>query len=368
MPALLEQLLHDLLQRYRFLRDELVSVPSGLSPEVLAYRDRLQTRVERFISAIDDLLADPDLSQPSFARNIFHIYKRLSEFAQAADEGPVFALSRFAPRDLFLTRLVADICREFAFPHTPPLCTAMSTQYYCTITGMDLLLLPHSEPNHLLGLPDIYHELGHIILFRDSALLTRLRNRSQAHFQREILRAQSEGWPANSVAALETYRNRWLGEWSIEFGCDLIATYVCGPAFGWTNARLCARLSPDFYEIINSHPADAARTSAIKLMIQHLGFYTEAHQIDLQWEELRKTAVQQEPQEFHLAFPTSLLEELVQEVVAFCPAAGIKPYTPGSMPIAKLLNDAWTTFLSSPGSYATWEVAQIAALKTRVMN
>jgi len=368
MAALLEQLLHDLLQRYRFLREDLVSVSAGITPEVLAYRDRLQARVERSVAAIEGLLADPDLSDPSFARNIFHIYKRLSEFAQAADEGPVLALSRFAARDLFLTRLVAEMCREFGFPHIPPLCTAMSTQYYCTITGMDLLLLPHSEPDHLLGLPDIYHELGHIILFRDPTLLTHLRNRSQTHFQNELLRAQREGWPANSTAALEVYRNRWLGEWTIEFGCDLIATFVCGPAFGWANTRLCARLSPDFYEIMMSHPADAARTSAVRLMLQHLGFSSDAHQVDLQWEELQRTAMQQEPQEFHLAFPASLLQDLVQEVASFCLSAGIRSYTAASMPIARLLNEAWTEFLSAPGSYRAWEVTRITALTVDLVN
>ncbi len=365
MPALLEQLLHDLLQRYRFLRDELASV-QGLAAEVLAYRDQFLTRLDTCIGAIDGLLSDPDLSQPSFARNNFHIYKRFSEFAQAVDEGPVFALKRFGSSDLFLTRLVAGVCREFGFPHTPPLCTAMSTQYYCTITGMDLVLLPHSESSHLLGLPDVYHELGHIVLFRNPTALGQLRARSQAYFQNEILRAQREAWPANSIAALHSYGNRWLAEWTLEFGCDLIATYVCGPAFGWTNTRLCARLSPDFYEIMTSHPADAARTWAIKLMLQRLG-WTEAQDIDAQWEELRKTAAQNEPQEFHLAFPTALLQELVETVASFCSGAGIKTYAPAAMPIAKLLNNAWAKFLSNPKDFRAWEQARVAELATQLI-
>jgi len=368
MPTLLEQLLHDLLQRYRFLLRDLVAVPLSLSADVLAYRDQFQLRVERFTHAIENLLQDPDLAQPTFARNIFHIYKRFAEFAQAADEGPVFALSRFSGRDLFLTWLVEAMCAEFGFPHSRPLCTAMSTQYYCTITGMDLLLLPHSEPDHLLGLPDTYHELGHIILFRNPAFLAKIRACTQAYFQSEVLRAQSESWPANSITALETYCSRWLGEWSIEFGCDLVATYVCGPAFGWTNTRLCARLSPNFYEIITSHPADAARTTAIKLMLQRLGFYAEAHAIEQQWEELRQTAVQSEPQEFHLAFPADLLREIVEEIATFCPGLGLVPYNPASMPIAKLLNDAWGQFLVNPSAYRAWEEVKIAELNAQLTN
>lgn len=366
MPTLLEQLLHDLLQRYRFLLRELMDVSPRFAIDILAYRDEFQRRVEKSAAAIEDLLQDPVLVQPSFARNIFHIYKRLAEFAQAADEGPVFALSRFSPRDLFLTRLVAEMCSESGFPHSRPICTALSTQYYCTLTGMDLLLLPHSEPDHLLGLPDTYHELGHIILFRNPSLLACIRARAQSYFHTEVLRAQNEGWPANSIAALEQYQAWWLGEWSIEFGCDLIATYICGPAFGWTNTRLCARLSPNFYEFVTSHPADASRTAAIILMLERLGFNTEAQAIVRQWEELRQTAFQNEPQEFHLVFPRALLAAIVEEVATASPSLGLRPFDPASMPTAKLLNDAWDEFLAHPSSYRVWEEARIAELRQRL--
>ncbi len=88
MPSLLEQLLHDLLQRYRSLLRDLVAVPSSLPRGVLAYRDQFQRRVEQSTNVIEDLLQDSDLAQPTFARNIFQIYKRLAEFAQVADDGP----------------------------------------------------------------------------------------------------------------------------------------------------------------------------------------------------------------------------------------------------------------------------------------
>jgi hypothetical protein len=364
MPVLLKQLLHDLHQRYQSLRGDLAATALSLPAEVLAYRDKIQTRVDRSIGVIEDLLLDPDLSQPLIARNIFHLYKRLSELAQAVDEGPVFVLSRFGPPDVFLTRLVAAMCGEFGFPYTSPLCAAMSTQYYFAVAGMDLILVPHSESSHLLGLPDIYHELGHFILFRDTALLPSLRNCVDEHFRSEVLRAQSEGWPAKSVTALERYRTHWLGEWIIEFGCDLLATTVCGPAFGWANARLCARLSADFHEIMVSHPADAARTVAIRLMLQHLGFISEASQIDDQWQSLYQISGQQEPQEFRLAFPASLLSKLVEQVTAYCGSVGIRSYKPNTMPVARLLNQAWSQFLSDPISFDEWEKEHVGKIIT----
>lgn len=365
MTTLLEQLFHDLAQRYRFLSGE-VSAVSSTIPEVIAYKDRIKKQIDRSLDIIESFIDDPGLSKPELARNNYHAYKRLSEYAQVLDEGPVSALTRFQARDLFLTRLVSTMCNEFTFPHNQPLCSAITNQYYCILPHMDLLLVPHSEPDHLLGLPDIYHELGH--LWRDAAFIERLRTRAQEFYEEEILRAQREAWPKNAIEALKGYSKRWFDSWLTELSCDLLATYVCGPAYGWTNARLCARLSPSFYEISASHPADAARTIAIRIMLQQQGHLVPAHQIDLQWQDLQKTAAQTEPQEFRLAFPDALLEALVEEVSSYCQSAGLMKYDPKSMPIAKLLNDAWEQFLEDPAGFRKWEAVQISRLRTQLVS
>lgn len=364
MTTLLEQLFYDLAQRYRFLSGELSGISSCI-PEVVQYKNRIRIKVDRSIDVIESFLDDPGLAKPELARNNYHAYKRLSEYAQVVDEGAVSALSRFQSRDLFLTRLVAAMCDEFAFPHNRPLCSAITNQYYCILPHMDLILVPHSEPDHLLGLPDVYHELGHLL--RDDDLLDRLRTRSQTFFGEEIVRAQREGWPSNSIEALKAHSRRWFDSWLIEFGCDLVATYVSGPAFGWTNARLCARLSPSFYEISNSHPADAARTIAIRIMLQQQGHIVPARKIDQQWQELQTTASQTEPQEFRLAFPTALLEAIVEEVAGYCESKGIRGYDPMTMPIAKLLNDSWEQFLAAPAAFRSWEETQIGKLKAKLL-
>lgn len=364
MTKLLNQLFYDLLQRFRFLRDELAGT-TICEPDIAAYRDRLLTQIERSIETVQSLIDDLDHMQPEFARNMYHACKRLTEYAQLADEGPVSTLSRFQPRDRFLTRLVAAMCDEFNFPHARPLCSAITTQYYCILPRMDLILIPHSEPDHLLGLPDIYHELGHL-LFRDSAvLIEKLRACSQAHFQNEIVRAERESWPAASIDVLRAYSLRWFESWVAEFGCDLLATFVCGPAFGWTNTRLCARLSPEFFETTASHPADAARTIAIRLMLQNQGYLKEAHQIDLQWEALQQTSGQSEPQGFRLAFPDALLTSIVEAVGEYCGSVGILPFDRNTMSIAALLNESWERFVEDPSIFRTWEASQIEALRQR---
>jgi hypothetical protein len=79
------------------------------------------------------------------------------------------------------------------------------------------------------------------------------------------------------------------------------------------------RLSPAFCEISAGQPADAARTAAIRFMLQNQGHITEAHQIHHQWDELQKTAVQSEPQEFRLAFPNPLLEVSSRKLSTIAP-------------------------------------------------
>jgi len=367
MTKLLDQLFYDLLQRFRFLRDELARITIA-EPDIAAYRDRLLTQIERSIETVQSLIEDLDHMQPEFARNMYHACKRLTEYAQLADEGPVSTLSRFQPRDRFLTRLVAAMCDEFNFPHAKPLCSAITTQYYCILPRMDLILVPHSEPDHLLGLPDVYHELGHL-LFRDTAvLIEKLRACAQKHFQDEIVRAERKAWPAASIDALRAYSLRWSESWVVEFGCDLLATYVCGPAFGWTNTRLCARLSPEFFETTASHPSDAARTIAIRFMLQNQGYLKEARQIDLQWEALQQTSGQTEPQVFRLAFPNDLLAGIVTVVVEYCKSVGILAFDRYSMPVAALLNDAWERFVEAPSIFREWEAAQILTLYQRYDN
>jgi len=42
----------------------------------------------------------------------------------------------------------------------------MSSQYYCAMMEMNLILVPHGEATHLLGWADLYHELAHFLVSR----------------------------------------------------------------------------------------------------------------------------------------------------------------------------------------------------------
>ena len=367
MASLLSQLLHDLRQRYSYLAGELARLKSILPAEALGYRDTIARLAERGLQRIDALLLDPDIHQLKYAKNYYHIYKRLSELVQQLEDGPVLALGRYNDSDRFLTVLTNKICAESGYPYSPPLCTALSTQYYCALVGMDLILVSCSEPFHLLGLSDIYHELGHFILFREERkLMAPLRTVVDGHFARVTKEANQKGWPTASIELIEDHRQSWQRNWLLEFGCDLIATYCCGPAYGWTNVRLCAKVSNDVFQIMSSHPADEARATAIRLMLERIGATPDAARIDGQWQELLLTTGAGKPQEFDLAFPTSLMGELADLMNGLAATLGLAPY-PGGNPtggtIAVALNEAWDTFLRQPALFAGWETSRIAALR-----
>src|SRR5215470_15608545 len=135
MGHVLEPLLHDLAERFRFLEEELrqMTVP----PEAEASRGRIHQLTARAKASVETVLGDPDVSRPEFAKNFYHTFKRLSEMAQLIDEGPLFVLSRFRNEDRFLTRVLVEACRDFDFPDEAPICGAMSAQYYCASTDMN---------------------------------------------------------------------------------------------------------------------------------------------------------------------------------------------------------------------------------------
>ena len=364
MGHFLEPLLHDLAERFRFLEDELghLTVP----PEAESSRQRIHGIAARAKARVDAVLADPDISSSDFAKNFYHKYKRLSELAQAIDEGPLFALSRFRTEDRFLTNVVRDACREFQYPEEAPICAAMSSQYYCAMTEMDLILVPHGEATHLLGWADLYHELGHFIASRNEvAVLRPLMELVSNHFEEAIEQANRSGWSTAAIEELKQFRSLWLGDWIVEFACDLFATFATRLSFAWSNIRLCARMSTDVFGTIKSHPADAARTQAIFEMVSLVSDGNDQAFIEDRWQELVGTIGAVEPHSFRTAYPKSLLRDLAKQAKESFDALGLKAYTPKTEQVADVLNEAWRRFESDPESYADWERTKIGELRKR---
>src|SRR6266571_9372115 len=173
MAALLYELLFDLKQRCSYLVAEMDRLKPGVAVEAASYHDAMAGLLHRGFRRIEAFLSDPAIQRPEYAKNYYYDYKRLAELMDDMEEGAVLALRRYGHDDRVVTKALHQLCGEIGYPYRPPLCSAISTQYYWALTRVDLIFVPCSEPFHLLGLPDLCHELAHFILLRQEAQLLR---------------------------------------------------------------------------------------------------------------------------------------------------------------------------------------------------
>ncbi|MGH7576990.1 MAG: hypothetical protein ACREM1_17915 [Longimicrobiales bacterium] len=366
MASLLAELLHDTSRRGEEIAEELRRLQGQLPGEVEAYRERMLVIVERARGIVALMLADPDMEDPAYATRYFRDYKHVARLMHALENLPLLVLRRFNEQDRTVTSLMAAMCREIGFPHAAPICSSISSQYYWTVPDMDLVFVPCLEPDHLLGLPDGYHELGHILLFRD---MKRLVHPALAivdgWYDKALARGQELDWPRASLDEVDGFRHQWRRSWLLEFGADLIATYLVGPAFGWCNIRTSTNMGGGIFGGSESHPADDARASAVGLMLQRIGCGEACDAIRRRWNELVALANESRPNRYDLAYPGDLLAELVVFFQGVCNDLGLRQYAQNAnelMPVTMGVNQAWDKFRENPNAFSKFEPSMLAAL------
>ena len=245
MAVVLKNLLLDLRQRATHIESSLVKAsPPSLPAIADQYRQRILKLLGKARQQIEDLSSDPDLLDPLYIRDSFRAYKLLCRLVSMIEWGPAAAFRRFSePDDVIMCLMTERICGEIGYPFPTPLCVAGAYGHYSTYADMDLILAPSSEPFHLLGLSDLYHELGHIISLRAKHLMIEpFLPEIDSYFAAEMRRARQDGRLPAFVRRLEELRALWK-EWILEFIADMIAAYLAGPAYGWANVRLCMNIA-----------------------------------------------------------------------------------------------------------------------------
>ncbi|MBI3464772.1 MAG: hypothetical protein HY000_17205 [Planctomycetes bacterium] len=370
MASLLAELLHDVSRRAGEIEAEFERLRAVVPPEVESYRANMQQRALRAKQLAERILADPDLGEPMLAVNFFRDFRDIARFIQALEHLPLLVLRRFSEQDRLMTRLCRQICAEIAYPYAPPLCSSLSSQYYWTVADMDLVFVPSLEPERLLGLADIYHEIGHIVLYRgEKRFVIPGLSAVEKAFDAALHQGKLAGWPQQSLNEVEQYHARWRSAWFLEFGADLIATYLAGPAFGWCNIRTSTNLGGEIFQGSQSHPTDDARAAAINLMLQRLGHHQQAQAIAERWNELVALSGERKPPRYDIAYPGDLLDGVCQLVFDGCQQLGLLPWTNpvnSSAIVGSAVDDAWTEFRLRPDSFAGYEQNALSALWTRL--
>jgi hypothetical protein len=278
------------------------------------------------------------------------------------------ALNRAMDDDHRLTALIGNICREIAYPLPPPVVTALSRQYFSIYPSFNLLLVPLTEGNYLLHLPDLYHELAHPLLAdRHDPVIEPFRKgflkvvaESTRHFAREVASVRRGRSPPDLAALSVTAEYCWARSWATEFFCDLFAVATVGPAFASPHLHLHSKRGRSAYDVPQpgptSHPADAARMTAIITALGRLGFASDAAEVERRWSELVGRMEGGPNPEYFRCYPDDLLETCVVEALAATREIGcdlVGPTSKGS--IRGRLNEAWKIMWRDSGNYLEWE-------------
>lgn len=347
-----------------------------LDSEIQDYVKEIYARTGDIQQEIEALLSDPDFGNVKLLSNQFFAFSRLTERLSQIEWNPLPAITRYNDTDRYLRSLCALLARQVRYPLQIPLVSGFSNNYYGVSPYYHLINVPVAEQFFLLGLPDLCHELGHILFFdRNDTLLGNFFADLSSYIQGEKQCRINEGAPPHYQVLYDQLETEWKDHWTTEFACDMIATFMVGPAFGHTHLRLCSGLDPNVFRPgfgeSCTHPSGESRTRVILAMLRRIGPDEDSRVIQNQWLTYLSVIGSKKPMEYDHCYPDGLIDSLAKEVHNGCVEIGLLPYkdqraTSNDIDLPALLNEAWSVLLANPQGYAEWESDKVKRLRQNV--
>jgi hypothetical protein len=370
VETLLKGLGFDLQQRCLAIRRVLES--KGFSYEIKDYVKEIYDKTDQIQQEIEVLLNDPDLGNTKLLSNQFFALNRLAEKLSEIEWYPLPAITRYNDIDHYLGYVCALLAHQVRYPLQIPLVSGFSSNYYGVIPHYRLIKVPVAEHLFLLGLPDLCHELGHILFSNYTGeFLGNFFSDLSSYIQSEKQRKIREGAPPDYQMLYDRLETEWKDRWTTEFVSDMIAVFMVGPAFGHTHLRLCCGLDPNIFwpgfGEPSTHPSGESRLRAILAMLRRIGLDEDSIIIQDRWLKYLSAIGRKKPTEYDHCYPDVLIELLVREVHNGCVKIGLISYkdqqaSGNDINLSALLNEAWTTLLANPQGYAEWESGQVKCL------
>jgi len=335
----------------------------AFSPDVQDYVVGIHVLLNNIYNEIQLLLEDPAFGAPQLLPNQLNEYKRLAQTVYLIESYPLPVITRYNEEDHQMFLLCKSLATQINYPLPVPVLSTFSREYYWSEVRFNLISVPVCEGSFLLGLPDLCHELGHILFFhyeRDFSyeFLVDL----SEYIEKEKREVDAGRRPPGYKPFYDHIHALWKGPWIKEFASDMIATYIVGPAYAWANMSLCSKMSPNIFspEDPTSHPPDESRMRAVFAIFRCAGIQDTVEKIDQRWKRYIALTGNLEPPDYHLSYPDSLLTSLANHIYKACIGVSLRMFTEqkqssGSINIPLLLNEAWDVFLTSPESYSQWE-------------
>jgi hypothetical protein len=272
----------------------------------------------------------------------------------------------------YLNKKIEKIYREIKHLSNPPILTTISNSqdYYWAETYFEIIAVPYGEEHNLLNLPDLYHEIGHLIFRQYPDIVEdKFLPVLHAYFDEQINLSKDENTDNHYNPFFTEKKKHWEAYWIEEFTCDMIATYLCGPAFAWANMKMSAISNGSKAIFIDSpsHPSDESRMRAVFMMLNKTGFAHECGEITASWEEFLSHTNNPKDPDYKFIFPDKLLEELTEIVFNYCKGIDLATYKEQTdthkNPISKVVNDAWIELHNQPFEFERIQKELIEAIK-----
>lgn len=268
----------------------------------------------------------------------------------------------------YFKKKINRIYEEINCLQKQPIVTTISNSenYYWALPSYDIIAVPTGEERNLLNLPDLYHEMGHLIYNQyEPYLKGSIEADINQYYEDEIQRVDAEDRDPKLKPFFREKKSGWINGWIMEFTCDFIATYLVGPAYAWTNLKLTTLSSGKdrIYADTPSHPSDEARMRGIFFILKLMGHTAELTQIEKSWKEFLTASNNPVPANYKYIFHQSIIEQLAKNVFDGCQTIDLRVYSEQVVnfekPISKILNDAWSELFDNPDNFYSWEEERI---------
>jgi hypothetical protein len=307
-----------------------------------------------------------------FSGNNLFRFNRVHREFKAIHSYRYLAIKNYKGPEIFFYKVITQIYSEHRISALPPIVSTISNHdyYYWAVPYFEIIALPSGEEHSLLNLPDMYHEIGHLLhsMFGGKSCEVSA-SAIDRHFAKEIVRVIDDGTAIHFQETLELAKYLWQASWLEEFSCDLVGTYMTGASYAWTNLKLLStgHGSTKIFEYSQSHPSDEARMRIIILMLEKLGLAEDKNRVEVAWKIFLKDTEVFKPTDYALLYPQKLLQQIVDEFFTFYQNADLASHPEllhkGVNSISCLLNNAWNTAQTNPSEYFLYEIDSINNLR-----
>ena len=320
---------------------------------------------------ITGIIGSGDLEIDFLLANNLSNYSDLNQNLEYIELFRLQPIKNYGSGDHYFKVLVEKIYDDSNILSTPPLVSTISNSdnYYWAVPFENIIAIPFWEEESLINVPDIYHEIGHLIFVQYRNILAgKFIPVLNDYFNLELSYAVDER-RENDFDILEAALEYWKASWFEEFVCDLIATFLTGSAFAWTNMKLTtiSHSKAQVYHYQPSHPADEARTQAIIKMLKTMENDEESEEIFNSWKSFEELINYPKRPCYDIIFSNNILDKLTTIVYDFCNDIDLNIYNEntGDTPktIAQYLNDIWYVSRHKSEDFAELEKFTIGQIK-----